>query len=159
MAILINMVDKSEKIDEFGFDSLSGMVDQPHDAEDSDVDFNCLQQAFDTSWGRSSTPKTSQYSVKFQLAGANQMIASYAAIVNFASDQERVIQRRRYAEESVSVINAHIKMIKDRYKKLSGKSLNVKEVATQDDVEVINMNFYNPKRTAYVRRRTVFEIA
>jgi hypothetical protein len=51
----------------------------------SKLDISALGQAMDTTWGRSSTPKTASYSVKFSLQG-NILVASYAAIVNFGTE-------------------------------------------------------------------------
>lgn len=148
-----------DKLDEFDLDFLSNKLNRKRDSEDNELDLNALQQVFDTTWGRSSTPKTSQFSVKFNLVGSDCLLASYCAIVNFTSDKERILQKRKYDEESTEVINAHVKAIKGRYKELSGKTLNIKEVSTESSVEIVGMNFYNPKRTAYVRRKTVFEVA
>jgi len=123
-----------------------------------DVDFNALGQAIDTTWGRTSTPKTASYSVKFKLQG-NVLVAYYAAIVNFAAEKEMIILKQKYAEESQSVINAVLKNVKAVYKEISGKTLKTKEISTSDSLEIIGFNVHNPKRTAYFRRATSFEIA
>lgn len=123
-----------------------------------DVDFNALGQAIDTTWGRTSTPKTASYSVKFKLQG-NVLVAYYAAIVNFAAEKEMIILKQMYAEESQSVINAVLKNVKAVYKEISGKTLKTKEISTSDSLEIIGFNVHNPKRTAYFRRTTSFEIA
>jgi hypothetical protein len=123
------------------------------------LNINALGQALDTTWGRSSTPKTASYSVKFTLLGGNQLLASYQVIVNFASEKEMILMKRSCQEESKSVIDAHVKSVKDVYKDISGDSLTVKEVSSTDSIEIIGFNVHNPKRTAYFRRKTVFEIA
>ena len=51
------------------------------------LDIISLGQAIDTTWGRSSTPQTASYSVKFTLMGGNRMTASYQLIVNFVSEK------------------------------------------------------------------------
>ena len=56
----------------------------------SKINYNALGQALDTSWGRTSTPKTASYSVKFSLAG-DILIASYQAVVNFATEKEMIL--------------------------------------------------------------------
>jgi hypothetical protein len=125
----------------------------------SDIDYNALGQAIDTTWGRTSTPKTASYSVKFTLGGDGMLVASYQAIVNFAAEKEMIVMKRAYSEESISVINAVLKNIRAVYKDLSGKTLSAKEYSTSDSLEIINFNVHNPKRTAYFRRKTCFEIA
>ena len=122
------------------------------------IDYNALGQALDTTWGRSSTPKTASYSVKFNLAG-EVLIASYQAVVNFASEKEMIVMKRMYEQESIDVINEVLKNVKATYKDLSGNTLSVKEHSSSTSVEIIGFNVHNPKRTAYIRRKTSFEIA
>lgn len=123
------------------------------------IDINALGQALDSTWGRSSTPMTASYSVKFTLLGGNRMLASYQVITNFVSEKEMILMKRSCSEESLKVIAAHIKAIKSRYKELAGDSLAVKEEGSSDSLEIIGFNVHNPKRTAYYRRKTIFELA
>lgn len=122
------------------------------------IDYNALGQALDTTWGRTSTPKTASYSVKFSLAG-DVLIASYQAVVNFASEKEMIVMKRMYEQESIDVINEVLKNVKATYKDLTGSSLTSKEYNSSTSVEIIGFNVHNPKRTAYIRRKTSFEIA
>ena len=122
------------------------------------IDYNALGQALDTSWGRTSTPKTASYSVKFSLAG-DILIASYQAVVNFATEKEMILMKRMYENESKEVIAAVLKSVKAAYKELTNESLTTKENETSTSIEIIGFNVHNPKRTAYVRRKTSFEIA
>ena len=123
------------------------------------INFNALGQAIDTTWGRSSTPKTASYSVKITMLGSDRIQVSYAAIVNFGTERQMIEMKRRYSDESVEVINAALKVVKTNYKELSGDSISAKEAATSDSLEIISGNWHNPKRTAYYRRLTVFEVA
>jgi len=123
------------------------------------LDINALGQAIDTTWGRSSTPKTASYSVKFSFLGNDRLLASYQVITNFVSEKEMILMKRDCAQESVDVIDAHVKSIKDSYKDLTGESVSLKEVSSTDSLEIIGFNVHNPKRTAYYRRKTVFELA
>lgn len=123
------------------------------------IDFNALGQALDTSWGRSSTPKTASYSVKFTLLGPDRVLASYAAIVNFATERQMIEMKRRYADESVDITNEAFKQVKSSYKSLTGSTLTAKEAGSTDSLEIIGFGVHNPKRTAYYRRKTVFEVA
>lgn len=124
----------------------------------ADIDYNALGQAIDTTWGRSSTPKTSSYSVKLTLVGSDMMKVSYAAIVNFGTERQMIDMKKAYASESESIINSAIKDAKARYKDLSGLTLKTKETNTSDGLEITNCGVHNPKRTAYYRRQTFFEI-
>lgn len=124
---------------------------------DTDVDHIALGQALDTSWGRSSTPKTSSYSVKFSLNG-NILTAMYTAIVNFGTEKEMIMMKRLYSEESISHTKAVISGIKNNYKELSGKTLKLSEISSDESVEIIGYGVHNPKRTAYFRRKTNYEV-
>jgi hypothetical protein len=124
----------------------------------ADIDYNGLGQAMDTSWGRSSTPKTAGYSVKLTLLGPDRLLASYQAIVNFGTERQMIDMKRRYSEESEAVTNEVLKVVKANYKELTGESLSAKEVQSVDSLEIIGFNVHNPRRTAYYRRKSVFEI-
>lgn len=127
-------------------------------AEEKKIDYNALAQALDTTFGRSSTPFASSYSVKFQLLGERGLRASYCAIVNFGTERAMIDMKKRYGEESAAIISEVLKSIKKTYKELCGETLETKEVSTEDSLEVTNMSPYNPKRTAYFRRKTVFSL-
>jgi hypothetical protein len=149
---------KEDRQSERYLDPLTNDITQEYDPVNSEIDFASLQQAMDTSWGRSSTPRTAQHSVKFQIEGSNRLVASYCAIVNFVSERQMIEQKRRYSDEGSTVVNAHVKFIKERYKAINGGSLKVNEVSAHDSIEIIGLNCYNPKRTAYMRKKIVFEI-
>ena len=123
------------------------------------IDINALGQAIDTTWGRSSTPKTASYSVKFSFLGGDRLLASYQVITNFVSEKEMIHMKRGCEEESKDVIKAHVDMVKKTYKELTGDSISLKEDSSTDSLEIIGFNVHNPKRTAYYRRKTVFELA
>ena len=123
------------------------------------IDINALGQAIDSTWGRSSTPKTASYSVQFSFLGDSRLLTSYKVITNFVSEREMVLMKRSCSEESESVIAEHVKSVKDIYKQITGESISLKEENSTDSLEIINFNVHNPKRTAYYRRKVVFEIA
>lgn len=123
------------------------------------INLNALGQSIDSTWGRSSTPKTASYSVKFTIMGDNKLQASYQVITNFVSEKEMILMKRTCKEESDSVIKAHVDAVKNSYKELSGNTLKTKEIDSTDSLEIISFNVHNPKRTAYFRRKVIFEIA
>lgn len=123
-----------------------------------DIDINALGQSLDTSWGRSSTPKTAGYSVKFTMQGS-RVIASLTAIINFGSEKEMILTKRAYSAESVSIIDNAVKQVRDTYKEITDESIKFDEVGSTESVEVIGFNVHNPKRTAYFRRKSIFEVS
>jgi len=123
------------------------------------LDLNALGQSIDTTWGRCSTPLAATHSVKFQLLGGNMIQASYQVITNFVSEKEMILMKRSCSEDSLTAIAANIKSVKDSYKDLTGDSLTFKEVSSSDSLEIIGFSVHNPKRTAYYKRKTIFELA
>ncbi len=126
----------------------------------SKIDFNALGQAIDTTWGRSSTPKTASYSVKMTMLGEDRLMVSYAAIVTFGTEKQMIEMKRRYESEADSIVSEVLKKVKSNYKDLTGSTLSSKTVpaSATDSLEIINMNVHTAKRTAYYRRKAVFEI-
>ena len=122
------------------------------------LDLNALATAMDTTWGRSSTPKTASFSVKLTMLGPDRVLASYAALATFASEKQMVEQKRRYVEEGKDVTGEVMKHVKESYKSLTGQSLTAKELTSVDSLEVVNMNVHTSKRLGYVRVKSVFEV-
>ena len=123
-----------------------------------EVDINALGQAIDTTWGRSSTPMGASQSVKFTLGPGNSLTASYTVIVNFISEKEMILMKRKCREESDDIIAAHVAHVKKTYKELSKQNLKLKEIFKTDSLEIIGFNVHNPKRTAYYRKKVLMEI-
>jgi hypothetical protein len=125
------------------------------------IDFNALGQAIDSTWGRSSTPKTAAYSVKMTMMGTDRVLVSYAAVVNFSTHRQMVETKRAYEGEADSVVSEVIKCVKATYRDLTGQSLTMKSVknASADSLEIINFNVHTAHRTAYYRRKAIFEVA
>lgn len=124
----------------------------------ADIDYNALGQAIDTTFGRSSTPRAPSFSVKFSMLGPDRLLASYAALVNFGTERQMIDMKRMYEDESKSVVAAVLKDVKSTYKDLCGESLTAKEISAVTNLEMVNMSPFNPRRTAYYRLKTVFEI-
>jgi hypothetical protein len=129
------------------------------DKDSKVLDYNCLGQAIDNTWGRSSTTKGAGQSVKFKVLGEKQLEVCFVAVVNLVNDSEMVDLKKRYVSEANQVIDVSIKRVKETYKELAEQSLKLKQVSELDTFEVINLNIYNRKRTAYYRRRVVYEMS
>jgi hypothetical protein len=122
------------------------------------IDLNALGQAIDTTWGRSSTPHGASQSVKFKLEGSS-LVATYSAVVNMGTEHERVMMRRRYSEESVSVIAAAIVRLKKDYNGIVETALVLRETSSRDSLEIVGASPHNPRRTALYRRQTLFALS
>ena len=88
----------------------------------------------------------------------NKMVCTYTTIVNLVSDRNLRDQSQRCEEESVAIIKQYLKELKSEFKNLAGRALKAKEVNSTDSIEIISASPYTPKRTAYYRRFTTFEV-
>jgi len=124
----------------------------------SDIDYNALGQAIDTSWGRSAAPIVNSFSVKMSMMGPDMIKVSYQTIVNFASERQMLQVKLRESEMSDENIKTVIDSVKKMYKDLTTKTLSLKEHSSGDSVEIVGMAIHNPKKTALYRKQVVFEI-
>jgi hypothetical protein len=122
-------------------------------------EINALGRAVDSSFGTSSTPQTTSYSVKMSLIGDDKLKVNYMAIVSFASQREYSLLKKKYEEEADVVIAAVLKNVKAKYKELLDKTLKLKEDSSIDDIEIVNLGVHNPKRTAYYRSTAIYSIS
>ena len=124
----------------------------------SELDYNALGQAIDTSWGRSSSPIVNSFSIKMKMVGQDMLSVTYQTIVNFASERQMLQVKLREADLSLSNIKSVLDAVKQSYKDLTSKTLKTKEVNSGDSVEIIGFGVHNPKRTALYRKQVMFEI-
>ncbi len=120
------------------------------------IDYNALGQVTDSTWGQSSTPVCPSYSVKFSVIGDDHLMVKYLCVVNLVNDQEIERLRKMYSDEANSVVDGAVKRVKQDYKKQCGNSLSFKQVGDDSSFEIIDLNVYNGKRTAYYRKNVLF---
>jgi len=118
---------------------------------------NILGQILDTTFGRSSMSKTGTISIKSSIAG-NRINVTYTTIVNFVGDAPMKDQTREQERISEKLISDFIDTVKKDYKSAAGSSLKLKKGDSSGEIELLNMSPYNPKKTAYYRRRAVYTI-
>jgi hypothetical protein len=125
------------------------------------VDIAAIGQSIDSTWGRSSTPKTASYSVKMIMHGPETLHVSFAMVVNFSTERQMIEVKRSSFEEAGSIINEVLKGVKANYKDLTGNALKATEIkgSSTDSLEIINMNAHNSHRTCYYRRKVMFEVS
>ena len=124
----------------------------------SEIDYNALGQAIDTTWGRSSSPVLNSFSVKMNLVGTDVLAVNYQCIVNFASERQMLQVKIREEKLSSDNIKAILDAVKNAYKELTSKTLKLKEIGSSDSVEIIGFGIHNPKRTALYRKKLMLEI-
>jgi len=118
---------------------------------------NILGQILDTTFGRSSTAKSSSFSIKTKMSG-DTIHVTYTTIVNLVADKVMRDQVKEEERISEKLIGDFIDEAKKEFRKVAGSTLKLKKGESTDEIELINMSPYNPKRTAYYRRRAVFTV-
>ena len=118
---------------------------------------NTLGNICNTTWGKSSTVSSPTMSIKTTISG-DVLSVSYSTIVHFACEASMRQQVGRYEEESASITNDYMKKVKKEFKENVGRALKVKEVNTNDNVEIITTSPFSPRKTAYYRRVTSFKV-
>jgi hypothetical protein len=118
-----------------------------------------LGQILNTTYGKSSTlsPVTS---VKCNLYGSEptKLCVDYTSVVTFASEGSMRDQKSVFEDESKQATNNKMKEIKKEFKAAASRSLKTKQLTSEDSIEVINASPHSPRKTAYYRRKTLFEV-
>jgi len=119
---------------------------------------NILGQLLDTTFGRSSaTAKNPTFSIKTTMAG-DKITVTFTTIVGLVSDKVMRDQVKEEARVSEKYISDFIEQVKKDFKAAAGTTLKLKKGESSDDIELISMSPYNPKKTAYYRRRAVYTV-
>ena len=135
-------------------------------------DVNAIGQLIDPSFGYSSTGEKRYQvpagrSIKSNLSGEtgkDQLIVKYVTVVTLNEPERGLMDPKnpiaREAErESVKLVNDYVSSLKKSFKEATEKSLVLKEVESQDSVELVSYNQYNPVRRVYYRRNTVYDVS
>ena len=115
---------------------------------------SALSQAFEIACGNSD----GSTSVKHKYLGEN-LIVTYTSVVHFAEEYSLREQTKRETERSVSMINDCISKVKPLYSEKYGKSLKIKEVSSNDNVEIISASAMSSRKIAYYRRYVTYEVS
>tara|TARA_A100001011_G_scaffold170603_1_gene179485 strand:- start:256 stop:642 length:387 start_codon:yes stop_codon:yes gene_type:complete len=122
-------------------------------------DIHVLGQILNTTYGKSST-LSPVASVKCQLYGSEptKLSVDYTSVVTFASEASMREQKKAFENESNQATNNKMKEIKKEFKDAAGRALKAKQLKSEDSIEVINASPHTPRKTAYYRRKTLFEV-
>ena len=120
-------------------------------------EINVLGNVCNTTWGNSSTKISPTMSIKTSLSG-NIMTVRYTTIVHFASEQAMSQQMDIFSDESAKLTNDYMKNVRKEFKELTGRALKVKQLESNDSVEITYTSPYSPRKIAYYRRVTTFKV-
>jgi hypothetical protein len=134
-------------------------------------DVNVLGQLIDTSFGYSSTGEKKYQvpagrSIKSHISGEtgeDRLVVKFTTVVNLHGHERQMLDAnhpgaKRVKEESLKLTKDYVDALKKEFKDATGKTLSLKEDSTNDSVELVNYNIFNPNRTVYYRRNSIFTI-
>jgi replicative DNA helicase len=112
-------------------------------------ELNQLGDIINYTWGKSSGDGTRSLTCALD---NDELQIKFQTVVHFASEQSLRQQVDRLVEESTQIIAAKVTVTKQRYKEVAGVALKLEETSNMDDIEMISMSVYNPRRIAIYRR-------
>jgi hypothetical protein len=118
-------------------------------------EINILGQILNTTYGESSTRKSPTMSIKGQMSG-DTLTLNYTTICHLASERNMRDQVKVFEDQSVKLIKEFVSNMKKDFKEVSGRALKLKELSSDDSVELITASAFSPRKTAYYRRFTTF---
>ncbi len=118
-------------------------------------EINILGQILNTTYGESSTRRSPTMSIKGQMSGAC-LTLTYTTLCHLASERNMRDQVKVFEDQSVKLIKQFVSNMKKDFKDMSGRGLKLKELTSDDSVELITASAFSPRKTAYYRRFTTF---
>jgi hypothetical protein len=119
----------------------------------STKEVNALGQITQRGWGVPSTPNSIICSLH-----DDRITMKYMTVVHFAAEQALRSQVDRINEESIQLLTKYVSNVKKQFKEATGNSINLKEIANNDSLEMIAATNMSPRRIAYYRRQVTLQI-
>jgi len=122
-------------------------------------EINALGQILNDTWGQSTRGdfRTPTMAMRSTLEG-DHLSCNYTTVVHLASERNVRDQVKTFADESIKLTSDFMKSLRKEFKESTGRALKVKEVGTSDSVELITASPFTPRKTAYYRRFTRFQV-
>ena len=118
---------------------------------------NTLGQLINTTFGKSSTTASPTSSIKMNLQG-NALIVKYVTVIHIASEQSMREQTKEHERAANELTRKAVAEVEKEFKKIEGKDLNLKKKNVDNGIEMISMSPYNPRKVAYFRLNTTYEV-
>ncbi len=115
---------------------------------------DALSTLCNTTYGKSGSPSGTR-SVTASFAG-NYLTLKYTTVFHYAEERSLQMQVSSLAEESISYLSQMVEQLKKDYKEMTGETLKLKEVKSNDGVELVSA--LSMRKVAYYRRMHVLEI-
>lgn len=136
-------------------------------------DVNVLGQLIETTWGQTSTGSKKYKvpagrSIRSNIFSGEEdetrLMVKFVTIVNLHGHETMLANpnhpgAKAVKEESLKLTKDYVDNLKKEFKEATGKTLTLKEACpSTDSIELINYNIFNPNRTVYYRRNSIFSI-
>lgn len=115
--------------------------------------FTDLAKLCNHTFGVSSTGKATSQSILVKPVDDNTLSAMFMIIVNYSSEAMWVEMRRRWVEEGLETIEAHLRKLEKEYKEATGTQITLKIVKStiSDSLELASYSVYKPVKTGFFR--------
>ena len=118
---------------------------------------NVIGQICNDTFGDWSTKMSPTMSIKASLAG-DVLECKFITIVTLPGGYHDKAVLDMNKEQSTQVTNDFMKSLRSRFKDEAGRPIKVKELGTNDSIEMISHSAYSPKKNAYYRRTTTYRV-
>ena len=115
---------------------------------------DALSTLCNTTYGKSGSPSGTR-SVTASFAG-NTLTLKYTTVFHYAEERSMQMQMSSLAQESLSYLGQLVTSLKKDVKEMTGESVKLKEVKSNDSVELISA--LSMRKVAYYRRIHVLEV-
>lgn len=116
--------------------------------------YDALSTLCNTTYGKSGSPSGTR-SVTASIAG-NTLTLKYTTVFHYAEERSMQMQMASLQDESLSYLGQMATALKKDVKEMSGESIKLKEIKSNDSVELISA--LSMRKVAYYRRIHVLEI-
>ena len=125
----------------------------------SSKEIDILGQITNTTWGNSSTAGgAATMSIKTKMS-ADKLTITFATFATFASNVAMSQQMSPLNSQGKQAVDQYLKVLKEEFKKESGRALKTKLLDASPSVEVTSLQTHvSPKRTVLFRYIALFEI-
>ncbi len=120
-------------------------------------EINILGQILNDTFGEYSTKMSPSMSIKTSLAG-DVLTCNYISIITLPRGHHDRATLERCADESVQLTDKFMKNLRKNFKEMCTRALKVKQLGTNDSLEMITTSPYSPRKNAYYRRSTSFRV-
>jgi len=115
---------------------------------------SALGQIFNHTFGYSSdTMKVTSH------IHGDSLVLKYIAVISFASEESMQQQKTKYEKEANDAIADALKNMKTQFKDRVGRSIKVTEEDRDDDVELVSVSPYSPRKHAYYRMNVHLKVS